>query len=276
MKRKKEKRQISEEEIIARLSAGNWRPRTAIVGIGGYGNRIVAKIDTKKPANVKTVAINTDQKGIESASADKKIIIGRDVTDGTGAGGFSEIGYYAADNARGLIRDALKGNDMAMIVYAAGGGTGSGASRVVAEVAKELGITTVGVIMTPFAAEKERVKRAEKDIERFRKLVKSTIILDNDRFIRKNITLRKSTEITANGILSIVKNTGLQISRAMMNDITEEVRRETSQMSVTHEPEEIDTDIDIPEAHNEAKPAEAVEAPMEPDIPDLEDGDNIE
>jgi len=274
MKKEKERRRdLLRDEVIARLSQGNFLPHTAIVGIGGYGTRIVSLIDGEKPANVKTVAINTDQKGIESASADKKIIIGRDVTDGTGAGGFSEIGYYAADLARGLIKDALKGSDGVVIVFAAGGGTGAGAGRVVAEISKELGIINIGMIMTPFAAEKERVKRAEKDIERFRALVKNTIILDNERFIRKNITLKKSMKMTAGGILKIVESMGLQISNAMMNSIAEEVQRESR---VTQRSEEIEDETDLPDTPAGPKTAEALKAPMEPDIPDLDDGGNIE
>ncbi len=269
MKKKNERKtDLSDDAIIARLSAGAFQPRIGIVGVGGYGARIVSRIDRKKPGNVTTMIINTDQKSMEAATADKKIIIGRDVTDGTGAGGFREVGYYAGDTARGLIREGLKGNDSLIIVYGAGGGTGSGASLVVAEIANELNMITTGIIMTPFAAETDRVVRAQKDIHRFRELVSNTIVLDNDRFIKKNITLKKAMDMTARGILKITDSMTLQMSRAMMDGIAAEVRREAAKLPDTTDVPKPETAGNIAGITAKQGHATGLEARMNADIPD--------
>jgi len=261
------KKNISDDTVIAMLSKGISQPRIGVVGVGGWGTKIVSRIDEKKPGNVTTMIINTDQKSMETATADKKIIVGRDVTDGTGAGGFREVGYYAADTARGLIRDGLKGNDSVVIVYGSGGGTGAGASLVVAELAKELNMITTGIVMTPFAAEKERVVRAQKDIRRFRELVSNTIVLDNNRFIRKNITLKKAMDMTAGGILKIMDSMTLQMSKAMMDSIAEEVKRETAKLPSRADAPKPETKGSLPDL-TKTMHVEGAEASMNPDIND--------
>ncbi len=269
MKNEKEKKNISDDAIIAQLSRGNYQPRIGVVGAGGWGSRIVSRIDGKKPTNVTTMIINTDQQSMEVATADKKIIVGRDVTDGTGAGGFWEVGYYAGDAARKLIREGLKGHDSVVIVYGAGGGTGAGVSLVVAEVARELNMVATGIIMTPFAAEKDRVVRAQADIRRFRELVSNTIVLDNNRFIKKNITLKKAMDMTAGGILKIVESMSMEMSRAMMETIAAEVRRETQKLPTPEKlPEPKSTVKGGEPLAGKATAAEVTAADMMPHLPD--------
>ena len=268
-KKTERKTDLSDDGVIARLSAGNFQPRIGIVGVGGYGARLVSIIDREKPANLTTMIINTDQRSMEVAAADKKIIIGRDITDGTGAGGFREVGYYAGDIARGLIREGLKGNDSLIIVYGAGGGTGSGASLVVAEIANELNMITTGIVMTPFATEKDRVIRAEKDIRRFRELVSNTIVLDNNRFIEKNITLKKAMEMTAMGILKITESMSLQMSQAMMLSIAKDVKREAAKLPEPMNAPKAETTKSISGGITPKQGhAAGMEAEMNPDIPD--------
>ncbi len=269
-----EKKNIADDAIIAQISRHNYQPKIIVVGNGGWGQTVVSRIDREKPSNVTTMVINTDQHSMESASADKKIIVGRDVTDGTGAGGFWEVGYYAGDAARNLIRDGLKGHDSVVIAYGAGGGTGAGVSLVVAEVARELNMVTTGIIMTPFSAEKDRAIRAQADIRRFRELVSNTIVLDNDRFIKKNITLKKAMDMTAGGIIKILNSMSFEMSRAMMENIAAEARREAGRL-----PNTAPAEIPKPKS-NGAKGLAAKSEPLEAKdenmpVPDMRDDPSI-
>lgn len=176
--------QTKSEQIVATLSKGLLEPRISVVGCGGAGNNIVNSIywSNKK---VETVAVNTDETKLEKINANKKILIGKDVTHGQGARGFPEVGEHCADQARSALESVLKGSDIVIVVAGMGGGTGTGASPVVAELARSAGALTVAVVTKPFVFEgRRRMKLAEEGISQLKSKVDTIITIPNDRLLK--------------------------------------------------------------------------------------------
>ncbi|MEK7144108.1 MAG: cell division protein FtsZ, partial [Patescibacteria group bacterium] len=124
-----------------------------VVGIGGAGGNAISRMYNDFPRGVELIAVNTDIQDLIYASAKKKIHIGKNLTKGLGTGMNPDLGRQAAEENRSEIADALRGADMVFITSGQGGGTGTGASPVVAEIAKELGILTVAIVTKPFSFE---------------------------------------------------------------------------------------------------------------------------
>jgi cell division protein FtsZ len=159
--------------------------RIKVVGVGGAGGAAINRMVEAGIEGVEFIAINTDAQALHFSKAKKKIHIGKDATRGLGAGADPAIGQQAAEESREEIKKALEGADMVFVTIGAGGGTGSGAGHVVAEVAKESGVLVVGFATKPFAFEGEkRRKNAETAIERLRKAVDTLIIIPNDRLLQ--------------------------------------------------------------------------------------------
>src|SRR3989344_3932604 len=125
--------------------------RIKVVGVGGGGNKAIQRMINSKIHGVEFVAVNLDAQDLNAAQAPTKILIGKNITRGLGAGMNPEIGKQAAMENKDEISDALKGADMVFITAGMGGGTGTGAAPVVAEIAKDLGALTVGVVTKPFS-----------------------------------------------------------------------------------------------------------------------------
>ena len=137
-----------------------------VVGVGGAGNNGVNRMVEAGIKNVEFIAINTDKQALNLSKASKKIQIGEKLTRGLGAGANPEIGKCSAEESRAEIAEALKGADMVFVTSGMGGGTGTGAAPVVAEVSKEMGILTVGVVSKPFPFEgKRRLMQADSGVE---------------------------------------------------------------------------------------------------------------
>ncbi len=162
-----------------------------VVGVGGGGgNAIDRMIDYV--SGVEFISINTDQQALNRSKATMKMQIGEKITHGKGAGSKPEIGQKAAEESREQIAEVLKDTDMVFITAGMGGGTGTGAAPVVAEVAKELGILTVGIVTTPFLFEgKRRMEQAESGIANLKQHVDSLIVIPNERL--KHISEEKIT-----------------------------------------------------------------------------------
>lgn len=155
-----------------------------IVGVGGGGSNAVNSMIASSLLGVEFVAINTDAQALESSLAHQCIQIGTSLTKGLGAGANPEIGRQAAIDDRSLIEEALKGADMVFVTAGMGGGTGTGASPVVAEIARELGILTTAVVTRPFLFEgNKRGRNAEQGIKELKKNVDSIIIIHNNRIL---------------------------------------------------------------------------------------------
>ena len=153
-----------------------------VVGVGGGGGNAVNRMIDSGMKGVEFISINTDDQALRRSKATHKLSIGGKLTGGKGAGGFPDRGQRAAEESRDAIVAALKGTEMVFITAGMGGGTGTGAAPVVAEVAKEMGILTVGVVTKPFAFEgKRRMEQAENGIAAIKEHVDSLIIIPNEK-----------------------------------------------------------------------------------------------
>ncbi|MEG6521896.1 cell division protein FtsZ [Desulfotomaculum sp. 1211_IL3151] len=164
-----------------------------VIGVGGGGNNAVNRMISAGLKGVEFVAVNTDAQSLFLSQSDSKIQIGNKLTKGLGAGANPEIGCKAAEESREEIMQALKGADMVFVTAGMGGGTGTGAAPVVAEIAKELGALTVGVVTKPFTFEgRKRHSQAESGIENLKSKVDTLITIPNDRLLQ---VIDKNTSI---------------------------------------------------------------------------------
>jgi cell division protein FtsZ len=156
-----------------------------VIGVGGGGNNAVNRMISAGLKGVEFISVNTDAQALQMALASNKIQIGAKLTKGLGAGANPDIGQKAAEESRDDIEQALRGADMVFVTAGMGGGTGTGAAPVVAEIAKELGALTVGVVTKPFTFEgKKRLHQAEVGIENLKGKVDTLITIPNDRLLQ--------------------------------------------------------------------------------------------
>ncbi len=170
-----------------------------VVGVGGGGGNAVNRMVLAGVQGVEFVSINTDRQALYRSQATQKIQIGEKLTHGMGAGANPEKGQRAAEESREEITAALKGTDMVFITAGMGGGTGTGAAPVVAEIARDLGILTVGIVTKPFAFEgSRRMEQAESGIAALREHVDSLVVIPNERLkmvSEQRITLANAFEV---------------------------------------------------------------------------------
>ncbi|MBR2860534.1 MAG: cell division protein FtsZ [Clostridia bacterium] len=165
-----------------------------VVGVGGAGDNAVDRMISAGLTGVEYIAINTDRQALQRSKANKKLQIGEKITKGPGAGANPEIGKKAAEESRDDIMDQLRGADMVFVTAGMGGGTGTGAAPIVAEVAKEMGILTVGVVTYPFLFEgRARSNNADKGIAELKEEVDSLIVIPNDKLLQ---VVGKGTSMT--------------------------------------------------------------------------------
>lgn len=183
-----------------------------VVGVGGGGNNAVNQMINTNVRGVEFIAINTDTQALSTCGADKTIAIGERCAKGKGAGSNPELGAMAAEESSEDIKAALEGADMVFIAAGMGGGTGTGAAPVVARLAQEMGILTVGIVTKPFAFErKKRMDQAEAGIENLKQYVDSLIIIPNDRLrdVEEKITLfnafKIADDVLSHGVQSIAE-----------------------------------------------------------------------
>lgn len=157
------------------------QPRIVIIGCGGAGNNTVNRMHHMGVGGAETIAINTDKQHLDMIQADKRVLIGKSLTRGLGAGGYPDVGRKAAEMARPTLEAILESADLVFITAGMGGGTGTGSAPVVAEVAKEQGAIVVGMVSYPFQIEKARLIRAEEGLDALSKAADSVILLDNNR-----------------------------------------------------------------------------------------------
>ncbi|NLM74603.1 MAG: cell division protein FtsZ [Clostridiaceae bacterium] len=173
--------------------------RIKVVGVGGGGNNAVNRMITAGLRGVDFIAVNTDKQALFLSQANTKIQIGDKLTRGLGAGANPEIGEKAANESRDEIAMAIKDADMVFITAGMGGGTGTGAAPVIAQIAKEMGILTVGVVTKPFLFEgRKRMQHAEKGIANLKEVVDTLVTIPNDRLLQigdKKMPLLKAFEL---------------------------------------------------------------------------------
>jgi len=166
------------------LNQSNYHAVIKVIGVGGGGVNAVNRMIAEGLRNIEFIAANTDAQALLLSEADLKLDIGRQLTRGLGAGSDPEIGRQAAEDHRAEIEDALTDTDMVFITAGEGGGTGTGAAPVVAEIARSLGVLTIGVVTRPFSFEgKRRATQADKGIAQLRDKVDTLIVIPNDRLL---------------------------------------------------------------------------------------------
>lgn len=159
--------------------------RIKVVGVGGAGGAAINRMIATGVRGVDFVTVNTDAQALHNSKADVKLHIGRDTTRGLGAGADPEVGKKAAEESKEDIKQALGGADMIFVTFGAGGGTGSGAGPIIAQLAKDLGILTVGIATKPFAFEGDKRRRnADLAIENLSRNVDTLITIPNDRLLQ--------------------------------------------------------------------------------------------
>ncbi|EHT9623692.1 TPA: cell division protein FtsZ [Listeria monocytogenes] len=156
-----------------------------VIGVGGGGNNAVNRMIEHGVQGVEFISVNTDAQALNLAKAETKLQIGTKLTRGLGAGAVPEIGKKAAEESREQIEEALKGSDMVFVTAGMGGGTGTGAAPVIAQIAKEMGALTVGVVTRPFGFEgPKRTKQALTGTEAMKEAVDTLIVIPNDRLLQ--------------------------------------------------------------------------------------------
>ena len=190
-----------------------------VVGVGGAGNNVVNRMVNSGTTGVEFIAVNTDKQALAVSSADQKIQIGEKLTHGQGAGSDPEVGKRSAEESKNNIAKCFEDADMVFITAGMGGGTGTGAAPIIADIARESGILTVGVVTKPFGfGGKRRMNQALKGIEDLLGKVDSLLIIPNDRLkyaTDQKVTLANAFEIAddvlrqaVTSISDLIKNTG--------------------------------------------------------------------
>ena len=201
-------------------TAENHEDVLKVIGVGGGGNNVVNRMVRAGMQGVEFIAVNTDRQCLNASEATQKLAIGEKLTGGKGAGANPEVGRESAKESKEQINALLEGADMVFVTAGMGGGTGTGAAPVVAELAKEKGILTVGVVTKPFNFEgRRRMEQAAKGIEELRQKVDSLVIIPNDRLqyaTDEKITFANAFAIAddvlrqaVQSISDLIKTTGL-------------------------------------------------------------------
>lgn len=180
-----------------------------VIGVGGGGNNAVNRMIESDLKGVEFISVNTDKQALFTSKAEHKLQVGEKLTRGLGAGANPEIGKKAAEESREDIAQLLQGADMVFITSGMGGGTGTGAAPVVAEIAKELGILTVGVVTKPFTFEgRRRMIHAEQGIQELKTRVDTLVTIPNDRLLQ--VIEKKTTMLEAFRIADNILKQGVQ------------------------------------------------------------------
>ncbi|MEX2211428.1 MAG: cell division protein FtsZ [Gaiellaceae bacterium] len=192
-----------------RDASSNYLAVIKVIGVGGGGTNAVNRMVDAGLAGVEFIAVNTDAQALLMCDADVKLQIGTQKTRGLGAGADPAVGEAAAQESRDDLKEALKGADMVFVTAGKGGGTGTGAAPIAAEIARELGALTVGVVTRPFAFEgRTRQEQAERGIEQLRERVDTLIVIENDRLLE--VVEKKTSIVEAFKLADDVLRQGVQ------------------------------------------------------------------
>ncbi|MFH1589333.1 MAG: cell division protein FtsZ [archaeon] len=178
-----------------------------VIGVGGAGNNMVNWLYKKGIQGAEIIGCNTDQQHLNIIEADRKFLLGRDVTKGLGCGGFPERGAEAAQESMQEIKDSLKKSDMVFVCAGMGGGTGTGASPIIAGVAKDAGAIVIGTVTMPFNIERARVDKAEFGLQQLRQQSDTVIVIDNNRLVQiaGNLPVQQAFAVANELIATMIK-----------------------------------------------------------------------
>src|SRR3989338_4564298 len=183
--------------------------RIAVIGVGGAGCNCVDRLTKIGIKSATTIGLNTDAKHINMIQAHKKILIGKTITRGLGAGGYADIARKAAEADREMLKREIGENELVFLVAGMGGGTGGGAAPVVAEIAKDQGAIVVAIVTYPFALERVRIKKAQVQIKNLVQKSDTVVVIDNNRLASyvPNLPIDKAFEladsITSRAVIGI-------------------------------------------------------------------------
>ena len=197
-----------EEDDMLKKLLEERKANIKVVGVGGAGNNTINRLIELGIVGAETIAVNTDAQQLLYNNADRKILIGREVSGGLGAGSDPKLGEEAAKESKGELQKVLKGADMVFITCGLGGGTGTGASPVLAEISKKLGALTVGVVTLPFSMEgKQRMDNAIYGLEKLEKIVDTLIVIPNDKLLEivPDVSLTTAFKIADEILVNSVK-----------------------------------------------------------------------
>jgi cell division protein FtsZ len=182
-------------------------PRITIVGCGGAGGNTITRLNKLGVKGAETIAINTDKQALDLVDADNKLLIGRNLTRGLGAGGFPEMAERAARESIREIEELIKGSDLVFITAGMGGGTGTGTAPVVAEIAKKNNAVVTCMVSTPFNVERARLIKADEGLDKLRVRADSTVVLDNNKLLEfvPNLPINQAFSVMDQMIAETVK-----------------------------------------------------------------------
>lgn len=178
-----------------------------VVGVGGAGGNMAGWLYKKGIRGAEVIITNTDHQHLNVVEADKKFLIGRDLTKGLGCGGFPQRGAEAAQESIMQIKETLRDADMVFVCAGMGGGTGTGAAPIVAQVAKETGAIVIGTVTMPFNIERARIDKAEFGLQQLRKVVDTAIVIDNNRLVEiaGNLPVQQAFAVANELVATMIK-----------------------------------------------------------------------
>jgi cell division protein FtsZ len=178
-----------------------------VIGCGGAGNNMVNWLYKKGIEGAEIIACNTDQQHLNITEADKKFLIGKEITRGLGCGGFPKKGTEAAKESIVAIKESLKESDMVFICAGMGGGTGTGASHVIAQVARDCGAIVIGTVTMPFSIERARIDKAEFGLRQLRQVSDTVVVIDNNRLVQiaGNLPVQQAFAVANELIATMIK-----------------------------------------------------------------------
>ncbi len=178
-----------------------------VIGCGGAGNNMVNWLYKKGVKGAEIIACNTDQQHLTITEADRKFLLGKDLTRGLGCGGFPNKGAESAQESIQEVKESLKAADMTFVCAGMGGGTGTGAAPVVAQVAKDIGSIVIGTVTMPFSIERARVDKAEFGLQQLRQVCDTVIVIDNNRLVNiaGNLPIQQAFAVANELISTMIK-----------------------------------------------------------------------
>lgn len=189
--------------------------RIMVVGCGGGGSNTVNRLTEMGITGAATVACNTDAKHLAVTKAHRKILLGRELTRGLGAGGFPDVGRKAAEESKNEIREALQGCDLLFLTCGLGGGTGTGSAPVAGYIAKEMGSIVIAAVTLPFKIEGARIVKAEEGLAKLREVCDTVIVIENQKLVELagNRPLKEAFGVADNLIATMIKGITETISQ---------------------------------------------------------------
>ncbi len=204
-----------EKKIKDEFDLDLLKAKILVMGIGGAGNNCVTRLSDIGVKGARTIAVNTDAKHLTISRADEKVLVGRELTKGLGAGGFPTLGRKAVEENEREMKKLLEGIDMLYLVTGLGGGTGTGGTPVIAKMAKEMGAIVIAGVTMPFKVEGARMGKAEDGLYQMRQVCDTVIVIENDRLlsIAGNLPLQQAFAVADDLVANMIKGITETISQ---------------------------------------------------------------